>query len=131
MDNCTSQQQSCLIDCVIYARSPKPQDTTDPLASPIVRNENRSAMLGVVEVNTDSPVGFQQEDGTVDEQPEDTFNYKNSSKLKGKTDVAYQFNPNKYNHKTETSKFNTCKRNDKENSGLGHGAVFQTTQTAI
>ena len=81
-------------------------------------------MLGVVEVNPGSSVGFQQEDEKVDEQPEDTFNYKNPSKLKGRTDVAYQFNPNKYNHKTETSEFNTCKRNEEENSRLGHGAVF-------
>ena len=77
-------------------------------------------MRWVVEVNTDSSVGSQQKDGTVDEQPEDTFNYKKSSKLKEETDVAYQFNPNKYNHKTETSEFNTFKRNDEENSGLGH-----------
>ena len=86
----------------------------------MVANENRSAMLGVVEVNPGSSVGFQQEDEKVDEQPEDAFNYKNPSKLKGRNDVAYQFNPNKYNHKTETSEFNTCKRKEEENSILGH-----------
>ena len=51
----------------------------------------------------DSPVGSQPKDGKVDEQPEDTFNQKKSSKLKEITDVADLFNPKKYNHKPETS----------------------------
>ena len=73
----------------------------------------------------DSPVGPQPKDGKVDEQPEDTFNQKKSSKLKEITDVADLFNPKKYNHKPETSDFNTFKKNDETNSGLGHGAAFE------
>ena len=68
----------------------------------------------------DSSVGSQPKDGKVDEQPEDTFNQKKSSKLKEITDVADLFNPKKYNHKPETSDFNTFKKNDETNSGLGH-----------
>jgi len=72
-----------------------------------------------------STVGSQQKDGKVDEQPGDTFNKKKLSKLKEKIDVANQFNPKKYNCKSESFDHDTFNKNDKTNSRLEHGAAFE------